>query len=61
MAAALEEDEIDNDDYYSLLNVRREVWHFLVYGKASDESAVRGARKQELRYHTLKQNPAACR
>ncbi|XP_076874549.1 dnaJ homolog subfamily C member 11a [Brachyhypopomus gauderio] len=24
MAAALEEDEIDNDDYYSLLNVRRE-------------------------------------
>lgn len=25
MAAALEEDEIDNDDYYSLLNVRREV------------------------------------
>lgn len=31
MAAALEEDEIDNDDYYSLLNVRREVWHFLVY------------------------------
>jgi len=30
MAAALEEDEIDNDDYYSLLNVRREVWHTLV-------------------------------
>lgn len=27
MAAALEEDEIDNDDYYSLLNVRREVWN----------------------------------
>lgn len=25
MAAALDEDEIDNDDYYSLLNVRREV------------------------------------
>lgn len=25
MAAALEEDEVDNDDYYSLLNVRREV------------------------------------
>ncbi|XP_048872537.1 dnaJ homolog subfamily C member 11a [Brienomyrus brachyistius] len=24
MAAALEEDEVDNDDYYSLLNVRRE-------------------------------------
>lgn len=27
MAPALEDDEIDNNDYYSLLNVRREVVH----------------------------------
>lgn len=25
MASALDDEEIDNDDYYSLLNVRREV------------------------------------
>ena len=30
MASALEDDEIDNDDYYSLLNVRREVEYAIV-------------------------------
>lgn len=34
MAAALEEDEIDNDDYYSLLNVRREVCHIAISREA---------------------------
>ena len=30
MASALDEDEICNDDYYSLLNVRREVKYVVV-------------------------------